>query len=1223
MKCPKCRTENPDTGKFCRECRTTFMAVCPKCKSENLLRDKFCGDCGHNLTLASEDARKELSFDEKLAKIQKYLPRGLADKVLAQRDRIEGERKQVTVLFCDMEGFSRFSEKLPPEEVYSIMDQVYEILMRQVHDYGGTVNEMTGDGIMALFGAPVALEEAPQRAIRASLSIHLEMTRITDRLRKTKDDLPPIRMRIGIHTGPVVVGSLGDDLRVEFKVVGDTVVLAARLEQIAQPESTYVSRDVFRVTEGYFHFEALEPIMVKGKAEPVQVYRVTGIKEKQERSVGIGSPLVGRQKELDLLSLQIYRLINGTGGIVTVSGEAGIGKSRLMAELHRIEAVKKTMLLEGRALSIGRTLSFYPIIDALKHWSQIREEDTDTEAQRKLEKSIRAIHPEEVNEVFPFIATLMGMKLTGKHAQRMKGIEGEALEKLIFKNMREIIIKGSELRPTVIYIEDFHWVDNSSLELIEALFRLVEEYRLLFILVFRPGYADTGERIIKSIEENYPAHWTRIDLEPLNEAESETLLSNLLQIKGLPHHIREQILQRAGGNPFFIEEVVRSLIDEGAVVLKNGEYEVTEKVKQIVIPQSIHALIMTRIDRLDEATRNLVRTASVIGRNFFYRILIEVASNIEEIDRRLDHLKEIQLIRERKRMEELEYLFKHALAQEAAYESILIQRRKELHSKVAQSIEKVFPERLSEFYGMLAYHYSMGEDLDKAEEYMIKAGEEAMKSAASSEALGYFQEALSIYRSKLKDKASPEKITMLEKNIAHALLNRGRYLESADYFTRVLEYYGETLPVTRLGVAMKLTHSLVHLLLGLYLPAIKWGRIPTERDREIIHLYFNKGVALVQPDPKRFFIETIFLMKLMTDVDISGVQNGYGMLASFSTLFSWTGISKRISKRILDFTKNKIEQHDEKVYANYLFSQFLHDFYMGNFVSPDPKFDFLTDRMIKGGELAYGVMMTLWPGHYSLETGQFAKAIEVIESLNAIHREYNQDMARAFEITFKIRLLLKQRRLEETLRSFHEGIAFIDKRISKNMHFIMHALKARAFLLSGEIEEARNCFEYLEKIRGETPLAPFYLSDYLMGRFMFALHQLENAMKMGDVSYGKYTQETRLWGKESLKLSKKFNRDRVEAKRYMGTFRWLTGKKRDALKWWRLSVETGESFNMKPELSRTYFEIGKRLSEPDSPYRELSGISAAEYLNKAKTMFEEMDLQWDLEQLENLIVGHH
>jgi class 3 adenylate cyclase/tetratricopeptide (TPR) repeat protein len=1196
---------------------------CPSCQSINPPGSHFCNHCGQKITTSPSEKTSTLSPEDKLSRIQKYLPRGLAEKVLAQRDKIEGERKQVTVLFCDMKGFTPISEKLGPDTLYDVMDQVYEILMRQVHDFGGTVNEMTGDGIMALFGAPVALEEAPQRAIRASLSIHREMANLTDRLRKTKDDLPPIRMRIGIHTGPVVVGSLGDDLRVEFKAVGDTVVLAARLEQIAEAGQTYVSRDVFRVTEGYFDFETLEPTMVKGKTEPVQVYRVTGTKETPERSVGIGSSLVGRQKELNRLELHILRLIDGTGGIVTITGEAGIGKSRLMAELHRKEAVNKTMLLEGRALSIGRSLSFYPIIDALKHWSQIREEDKDTEAQRKLEKAIRAIHPEEVNEVFPFIATLMGMKLTGKHAQRMKSIEGEALEKLIFKNMREIIIKGSELRPTVIYIEDFHWVDTSSLELIEALFRLVEEYRILFILVFRPGYADTGERIIKSIQENYPTHWTKIELEPLNETESEMLLSNLLRIKGLPLNIRDQILQRAGGNPFFIEEVVRSLIDEGAVVLKNGDYEVTEKVKQVVIPQTIHALIMTRIDRLDESTRNLVRMASVIGRNFFYRVLTEVASSIEEIDRRLDYLKEIQLIRERKRMEELEYLFKHALAQEAAYESIMVQRRKEIHQKVAQSIEKVFQDRLHEFYGMLAYHYSMGEELDKAEEYMIKAGEEAMKSAASSEALDYFQEALSIYRSKFGEKASPEKIAMLEKNIAHALLNRGRNLESVDYFTRVLEYHGETFPKTRLNVAMKLTYSLLHLLLGLYLPAIKWRRIPTERDKEIIYLCFYRSVALVQPDPKRWFIESIFLAKRLTDMDLSRVQNGYGTLASFSTLFSYTGISKRISKKMLDFTKNKIDHHDEKAYANYLHSQFLYDFFIGGFVPPDPQYDSLADRMIKGGELAYGCYMTTFRGRYFLETGQFARTIEIIERLNAVYREYNQDAAGVYEIILKIRLFLKQRRLEEALRSFHEGIAFVDKNAPRNLHFEMHTYKARALLLSVEIEEARDCLEYLDTIREEIPLAFFQMSHYLIGRIMFALHKLENAVKTGDASYSKHAQEARLCGKKLLKLSKKFNLDRVEAMRHMGTFNWLTGKKHDALKWWRLSVETGEAFKMKPELSRTYFEIGKRLSEPNSPYRELNGIGAAEYLNKAKTMFEEMDLQWDLEQLEHAVAGHH
>ena len=942
MQCPKCQVENPDGKKFCGECGTKLESICPSCQSVNPSDYKFCGECGDNLqpTQSQSDSKTKLTKTKGVT---------------------ESERKHVTALFSDLAGYTAMTERMDPEQVKEITGRIFTGVKEIVAKYEGFVDRLMGDGVLAFFGILRAHEDYPIRAIRAALEIH-EFVKGLSPIYEAQTGRP-LSMHSGINTGLVVTAEV-DLVKGTQEVAGEAVNVASRLSGLAGPGEILVGEETARGSRGYFDFQDLGLKQVKGKTKPVQVYRVTGIKKNQERSIGIDSPLVGRQKEMDLLSLQVYRLINGTGGIVTVTGEAGIGKSRLMAELHRTEAVKKTMLLEGRALSIGRTLSFYPIIDALKHWAQIKEDDTDSESQRKLEKAVRAIHPEEASEIFPFIATLMGMRLTGKHAQRMKDIAGEALEKLIFKNMRELLIKGSELRPTVIYIEDFHWVDTSSLELIEALFRLVEGYRILFILVFRPGYADTGERIIKSIGENYPTHWTKIELDPLNETESETLLSNLLRIKGLPPHIRDQILQRAGGNPFFIEEVIRSLIDEGAVVLKNGEYEVTEKINQIVIPQSIHALIMTRIDRLDEATRNLVRMASVIGRNFFYRILTEVASTIEEIDRKLDYLKEIQLIRERKRMEELEYLFKHALAQETAYESILIQRRKELHNKVAQSIEKVFNERLHEFYGMLAYHYGMGEDLDKSEEYMIKAGEEAMKSAASSEAIGYFQEALSVYRSKLGEKASPEKIAMLEKNIAYALLNRGRHLESIDYFTRVLEYHGETFPETRLGIAMKLTNGLLHLLVGLYLPALKWRRIPTERDKEILYLYHYKALALSQPDPKRFFIESIFLMKRITAVDLSRVQNGYGygMLSSFSVLFSWPGISKRISKKILDFTKNKIDHHDVRAYAVYLFADFFHDYCIGNFVSPDPALESLTDRMIKVGELFYGLMMILWPG---------------------------------------------------------------------------------------------------------------------------------------------------------------------------------------------------------------------------------------------------------------------
>ncbi len=304
MKCPKCQTENPENLKFCGECGAKLEKICPHCNSSNPPQFKFCGECGHDLTLPSKPIPKELSFDEKLAKIQQYLPKGLSEKILAQRDRIEGERKQVTVMFCDMEGYTGLTEKLGPEEAYSMMDKVYEILIHKVHDYEGTVNELTGDGIMALFGAPIALEDAPQRAIRSALAIHREMSKFSDQL-KSESGIPSIKMRIGIHTGPVVVGTLGNDLRVEFKAVGDTVNLASRMEGLAEPGTTYVTEDTFKLTEGFFRFEALGEKQVKGKEEPVKVYQVIAPSTRRTRfdvSAERGlTPFVGRERELELL----------------------------------------------------------------------------------------------------------------------------------------------------------------------------------------------------------------------------------------------------------------------------------------------------------------------------------------------------------------------------------------------------------------------------------------------------------------------------------------------------------------------------------------------------------------------------------------------------------------------------------------------------------------------------------------------------------------------------------------------------------------------------------------------------------------------------------------------------------------------------------------------------------------------------------------------------------
>jgi class 3 adenylate cyclase len=528
VKCPKCSTENLEGLTFCGQCGAKLERICPKCNVTNPAEFGFCGQCGQSL-YSPGFAPKKPSVDE-IAKIQRYLPKDLTQEILAQRGKIEGEQKQVTVMFCDMEGFTSLTEKLGSEETYSLMKKVYEILGDTVNDpYEGTVNELTGDGIMALFGAPIALEDAPQRAIRSAFAIHQEINKFSDRIKREKG-IPKFKMRIGIHTGPVVVGTLGNDLRVEFKAVGDTVNLASRMEALAEPGTTYVTDDTYKLTRDLFHFEPLGEKEVKGKKQPVAVYKlVSAIQDVYRPRLGserrIYSKMVGRDKQLDDLEERVRLAIKGQGSVVNIFGEAGIGKSRLVAELKKREMMKKIKPLEGRAISIGENLSFHPITDLLKQWTGISQDDD----QEKAFKKLGSLFPAEVGEVFPFVATLMGIPLSGNYAERVKRLEGEALEKLILKSLRDLLIKAAKQTPLMIVMEDLHWADTSSLQLLESLFRLAATQRILFVNLFR-RYFPAGERILKTVRERLPAYYLEMELEPLKREESEKLISNMLGI---------------------------------------------------------------------------------------------------------------------------------------------------------------------------------------------------------------------------------------------------------------------------------------------------------------------------------------------------------------------------------------------------------------------------------------------------------------------------------------------------------------------------------------------------------------------------------------------------------------------------------------------------------------------------------------------------------------------
>jgi len=766
MKCPKCQTELPETANFCLK-------------------------CGQGLN-AREQPPKPSSIPE-------------------------AERKRVTALFSDLTGYTAMTERLDPEEVKEITGRIFDGVRKVVRKYDGFIEKFAGDGVLALFGVPRAHEDDPIRAIRAAREVHALVEALNPRYEMKVGRA--LSMHSGVNTGLVVTADV-DPEKGTHGVTGETINVAARLSGLAEARDILVGQDSYRASQGHFTFQSLKPVKVKGKSEHIPIYKVLSRKTATARvnqEMQVSSEMVGRDQELAKLELHILKAVNGQGSVVNVFGEPGVGKSRLLAELRQRDVISRVSFLEGRSISIGKNLSFHPIIDLFTQWARIKEDDAQAEASNKLEAAIRRVCGDETAEVFPFVATMMGMKFLGKHSQRVEGIEGEVLKKLILKNVRELLIRSSEIIPIVIVMEDLHWADTTSLELLESLFRLTQTCRVVFINVFRPGYWQGDERKVETLPEWLPeVDFVEIGIKPLDRQSGEVLVANMLQVKGIRNAVKQQIVDRAGGNPFFIEEIIRSLIDEGAIVRTNGAFEVTEKIDHVVIPSTINDVLTARIDRLEEQTRDLIKVASVIGRSFFDRILKEVATSIEGVDERLAYLKDAQFIRDRMRMEELEYLFKHALAQEAAYESTLIQQRKALHGKVAQSIEKIFQERLHEFYGMLAFHYSKADDLEKAEEYMEKAGDEALRSSASSEALHYFQEALQLYNVKYGNDADPVKLANFEKNIGIALYTKSLWAESVKHFDKMLNLWNvNTSPNTFLTLA-KFSKNAISIMTGLY-----------------------------------------------------------------------------------------------------------------------------------------------------------------------------------------------------------------------------------------------------------------------------------------------------------------------------------------------------------------------------------------------------------------------
>jgi class 3 adenylate cyclase/tetratricopeptide (TPR) repeat protein len=646
---------------------------------------------------------------------------------------MEGERKQVTVLFADIAGFTAFSERLDPEEVHLLMDGCFARLTEAVHRYEGTVNQYTGDGIMALFGAPIAHEDHPQRALLAALAIQEAMQAYGQRLQR--DRAIDFRLRIGVNTGLVVVGRIGDNLRMDYTAQGDTTNLAARLQALAEPGTILVSEPTYRLTQGYFTFRSLGARQIKGRASAL-VFEVSGRQAGRSRidiaaEYGLAS-FVGRRRELDLLETLLAKAKGGHGQIVGLVGEAGVGKSRLLLEFRRLLQGEHVTYLEGRCLSYGQSILYLPLVDILKRYFAI-ENDSD---QRIKERVIDGV--EQVGLDAAAIAPYLSSLLLGRMDDEMlQEVAPEVRRKQTFEALRALLLASSRSQPLVLVIEDLHWLDQPSEAFLTFFGESLGAAPLMLLVTYRPGYQH------RWVEKSY---YSRVTLQPLSEAESGTLIASVLGVAEIPRDLRELISRKGEGNPLYLEEITRSFLEREIIQREGTGYRLRRALTPNDVPETIQDIIVSRLDRLSEHQKRTIQTAAVIGREFAVRLLRHIADIQEQLDDCLSELKNLELIYEKNVFPDLEYIFKHVLTQEAAYNSLLSTRRTRLHTAIGLAIEELHQERLAERYEELAHHFTQGEAWEKAFHYLTRSGDKARQAYANHEAIAFYTQGIEVSR---------------------------------------------------------------------------------------------------------------------------------------------------------------------------------------------------------------------------------------------------------------------------------------------------------------------------------------------------------------------------------------------------------------------------------------------------------------------------------------------
>jgi class 3 adenylate cyclase/tetratricopeptide (TPR) repeat protein len=729
MRCPQCEHDNPPGARFCNACGTGLAGACRACGQVNARGSRFCSACGQALG-PPEPVPPSTRFDSPGA----FTPPHLAQRIVASRKALEGERKQVTVLFADTKGSMELLADRDPEDARRLLEAVVERMIEAVHRYEGTVNQVLGDGIMALFGAPLAHENHAVRACYAALRMQEDVGRYGDEMQRTLG--VPIQIRVGLNSGEVVVGTIGSDLRMEYSAVGQTTHLAARMEQMAKPATVLLTADTLRLAEGYVHARAVGPVPVRGLADPVEVFELVGATTARTRlqvaAVRGLTQLVGRQAELGLLRQALDQARDGRGQVVALVGEAGVGKSRLAWEITRSHRTRDWLVLEGSAASHGKATTWLPMVDLLRAYFRIEDGDDARTVREKLIGRLLALD----EALRPTLTAFEALLEISVHEVEWGQLDPTARQRRTVEAVKSLLLRESQVQPLLLVLEDLHWIDNATQALLDSLVESLPAARVLLLVNYRPGYHHAW---------GGKTYYSQLRLDPLPPETAEGMLDTLMGGDAGLVPLKRLLIDRTQGNPFFLEETVRSLAESRSLTGTPGDYRLDTALPAIQLPMTVQAVLAARIDRLPADDKRLLQLASVVGKDVPMPLLRAIADVPEQdLRRSLARLQTAEFLYETRLFPDPEYTFRHALTLEVAYGSLLHERRRELHARIVDALEHLYPERQFEQAARLAHHAFRGEVWAKAVTYLKQSEASASRSSLDA-ALGTAESAATLW----------------------------------------------------------------------------------------------------------------------------------------------------------------------------------------------------------------------------------------------------------------------------------------------------------------------------------------------------------------------------------------------------------------------------------------------------------------------------------------------